>query len=407
MTHKPKPFFVCQHCGHQTPKWMGRCPDCGQWGGMVEELPRPKAPGDRPGLPWAHRNPCRISPRRRKTGSQPASPSSTAPGRRRGPRLPGAHRGGPGHRQIHHRAPGARPALGHGLPHTLSFGEESPQQIRLRAERLSALSSNLFVLTVTCIEDVVDELDRFKPDLIAVDSIPDHVQFRTHLRPRQREPGPGDGLEAYGLREAHGGPGVLVGHVTKEGAIAGPKVLEHLVDTVLYFEGDRGHAFRVLRAVKNRYGSTNEIGVFEMKIRASRRSVTPPGSSSKSGRRRGRVRGSAMPGGNAPRPGGGAGARGHEPPGMPRRTSLGIDHNRISLLVAVLGKKMGMELGDQDIFVKVAGGLKVEEPAADLGIIAGMMSSFLENRWTGTSCCSERWGSQARFGGEPAGSADT
>jgi DNA repair protein RadA/Sms len=174
-------------------------------------------------------------------------------------------------------------------------------------------------------------------------------------------------------------PVFLVGHVTKDGAIAGPKVLEHLVDTVLYFEGDRGHAFRILRAVKNRYGSTNEIGVFEMKgsglaevsnpsgIFLAERPEDVPGSaiiSCMEGTRPLLVEIQALV---SP-----------SPLGMPRRTARGIDQNRISLLVAVLGKRLGMELGDQDIFVNVAGGLKIDEPAADLGIVSAMMSSFLE-----------------------------
>jgi DNA repair protein RadA/Sms len=166
--------------------------------------------------------------------------------------------------------------------------------------------------------------------------------------------------------------------VTKDGAIAGPKVLEHLVDTVLYFEGDRGHLFRILRAVKNRYGSTNEIGVFEMtdagldavgnpsRLFLEERPEDVPGSaviSCMEGTRPLLVEIQALVG--------------PSPLGMPRRTAIGVDHNRISLLVAVLGKRLGMELGDQDIFVNVAGGLKVDEPAADLGIVSAMMSSFL------------------------------
>jgi len=175
-----------------------------------------------------------------------------------------------------------------------------------------------------------------------------------------------------------GVPVFLIGHVTKEGAIAGPKVLEHLVDTVLYFEGDKGHVFRILRSVKNRFGPTNEIGVFEMKdtgleevdnpsrIFLEERPQDVPGSvviPCIEGTRPVLVEIQALVG--------------PSPLGMPRRTAIGVDHNRISLLVAVLGKRIGMELGDQDIFVNVAGGLKVDEPAADLGIVSAMMSSFL------------------------------
>ena len=174
-------------------------------------------------------------------------------------------------------------------------------------------------------------------------------------------------------------PVFLIGHVTKDGAIAGPKVLEHMVDTVLYFEGDRGHVFRILRSVKNRYGSTNEIGVFEMKDTG----LAEVGNPSRIflEERPQAVSGSVVIPcleGTRPLLVEIQALVGPSPFGMPRRTAVGVDHNRISLLVAVLGKRLGMEMGDQDIFVNVAGGLKVDEPAADLGIISAMMSSFLD-----------------------------
>jgi DNA repair protein RadA/Sms len=174
-------------------------------------------------------------------------------------------------------------------------------------------------------------------------------------------------------------PTFLIGHVTKEGAIAGPKVLEHLVDTVLYFEGDRSHAFRILRAVKNRYGSTNEIGVFEMKD-AGLEEVGNPSRIFLEERPEGASGSVVIPclEGTRPLLVELQALVGPSPLGMPRRTAIGVDHNRISLLVAVLGKRMGMEMGDQDIFVNVAGGLRVDEPAADLGIVTAMISSFLD-----------------------------
>ena len=258
-------------------------------------------------------------------------------------------------------------------------GEESPQQIKLRAERLSVHSDNLYIMTGTYIEDFLDKISPLHPDIIAVDSI--QTVYTTDIA---SAPGSvGQVREVAGrlmiFAKQSGVPIFLIGHVTKEGAIAGPKVLEHLVDTVLYFEGDRGHVFRVLRSVKNRYGSTNEIGVFEMKDNGLTQVVNPsrifleerPQNVSGSvvipcleGTRPVLVEIQALVG--------------PSPLGMPRRTAVGVDHNRISLLVAVLGKKMGMQLGDQDIFVNVAGGLKVDEPAADLGIVSAMMSSFLD-----------------------------
>lgn len=258
-------------------------------------------------------------------------------------------------------------------------GEESSQQIKLRAKRLSVHSDGLYVITGTCIDDLFERLDPLRPDLIAVDSIQamytDGIASAPGSVGQVREAA----ARLMTLAKQSGIPIFLIGHVTKEGAIAGPKVLEHLVDTVLYFEGDRGHVFRILRSVKNRYGPTNEIGVFEMKdsglsevdnpsrIFLEERPQDVPGSvviPCLEGTRPVLVEIQALVG--------------PSPLGMPRRTAVGVDHNRISLLVAVLGKRIGMELGDQDIFVNVAGGLKVDEPAADLGIVSSMMSSFLD-----------------------------
>jgi len=258
-------------------------------------------------------------------------------------------------------------------------GEESPQQIKLRAERLSVYSENLYIVTGTCIEDLFEMMGPLKPDLVAVDSIQtvytDAIASAPGSVGQVRE---GASRLMIYAKES-GTPIFLIGHVTKEGAIAGPKVLEHLVDTVLYFEGDSGHAFRILRAVKNRYGSTNEIGVFEMKDSG----LTEVGNPSRIflQERAENVSGSVVIPcleGTRPVLVEIQALVGPSPLGMPRRTAIGVDHNRISLLVAVLGKKLGMDLGNQDIFVNVAGGLKIEEPAADLGIVSAMMSSFLD-----------------------------
>lgn len=258
-------------------------------------------------------------------------------------------------------------------------GEESAQQIKLRAERLSVHSGSLYVITGTNIEDFFERLDPQKPDLVAVDSIQTFYTDAITSAPGSVGQVREVTSRLMTFAKESGIPVFLIGHVTKDGAIAGPKVLEHMVDTVLYFEGDRGHVFRILRSVKNRYGATNEIGVFEMKdtglaevgnpsrIFLEERPQAVPGSvviPCLEGTRPLLVEIQALVG--------------PSPLGMPRRTAVGVDHNRISLLVAVLGKRMGMELGDQDIFVNVAGGLKVEEPAADLGIVSAMMSSFLD-----------------------------
>jgi len=258
-------------------------------------------------------------------------------------------------------------------------GEESPQQIKIRAERLSIRAENLFLLTGTCIEHLFERIDELQPNLLVVDSIQ-----TVYTESLPSAPGSVGQVREVSTRllnwaKKTGIPTFLIGHVTKDGAIAGPKVLEHLVDTVLYFEGDNSHAFRILRAVKNRYGSTNEIGVFEMKD-SGLEEVGNPSRIFLEERPEGASGSVVIPclEGTRPLLLELQALVGPSPLGMPRRTAIGVDHNRISLLVAVLGKRMGIEMGDQDIFVNVAGGMRVDEPAADLGIVSALISSFLD-----------------------------
>jgi DNA repair protein RadA/Sms len=268
---------------------------------------------------------------------------------------------------------------GRGLKALYLSGEESPQQLKLRAERLAIHSEGLYVLAGTCIENLFEKIGALKPALLVIDSI---QTVYTDALPSA--PGSVGQVREVASRLLNwskntGIPTFLIGHVTKDGAIAGPKVLEHLVDTVLYFEGDSSHAFRILRAVKNRFGSTNEIGVFEMKD-TGLHEVGNPSRIFLEERPEGASGSVVIPclEGTRPLLVEIQALVGPSPFGMPRRTAVGVDHNRISLLVAVLGKRVGMEMGDQDIFVNVAGGLKVDEPAADLGIVSAMISSFLD-----------------------------
>lgn len=257
-------------------------------------------------------------------------------------------------------------------------GEESIRQTKMRAERLGVSSSlNLFVHAENSLETIIKGIVEVKPMAVVIDSI--QTIFMTDL---QSAPGTVSQVrESSGklifLAKKTGIPIFLVGHVTKEGAIAGPRILEHMVDTVLYFEGDRGHPYRILRAVKNRFGSTNEIGVFEMKDSGLEEILSP--SEFFLAERPVNVSGSVVI----------ACIEGSRPLlielqalvsytnfGVPRRTSLGVDYNRVSLLVAVLEKKAGLSFLNQDIFVNVAGGIRVDEPAVDLGIIMALASSF-------------------------------
>ena len=258
-------------------------------------------------------------------------------------------------------------------------GEESIRQIRLRSKRLNTVSPNMLVVSEVEVEMILSMIETTKPTVIVIDSI--QTMFNSDLT---SAPGSVSQVREATVRlmimaKKSGIPTLLVGHVTKDGAIAGPKLLEHMVDTVLYFEGDSNHIFRILRAVKNRFGSTNEIGVFEMKdsgldevanpsaVFLSERPAGAPGSAvtaSMEGTRPILVELQSL-----------ASATNF---GTPRRTILGLDTNRVALLAAVMEKKLGMHLMGYDIFMNVAGGVKVVEPAVDMAIVAAVASSFLD-----------------------------
>lgn len=379
MSKRNASMYVCQNCGRQALKWMGRCPDCGEWNAMVEEVCSTAAQvkrGPAMGRPQPIRSIALAPEMRLKSG---LSEFDRTLG---GGVVPGSIvlvGGDPGIGKSTLLLQVLDRLARRGCRSLYLSGEESPQQIKLRAERLSVQSDDLFVLAGTCIEELLDKLDSLKPGLLVVDSIQTVYADTLSSAPGSVGQVREAAARLLALAKETGISVFLIGHVTKDGAIAGPKTLEHLVDTVLYFEGDRGHAYRILRSVKNRYGSTNEIGVFEMKDSG----LTEVGNPSRIflEERPQDVSGSVVIPcleGTRPLLVEIQALVGPSPLGVPRRTAIGVDHNRISLLVAVLGKRLGMEMGDQDIFVNVAGGLKVEEPAADLGIVSAMMSSFLD-----------------------------
>jgi DNA repair protein RadA/Sms len=358
---------------------MGRCPECGQWNSFIEEISEPR---DRDGVssnvgrPQVIDNISIDSEYRIKTGIMEFDRTLG------GGLIPGSIillGGEPGIGKSTLILQVAGGISGQGLKSLYLSGEESLQQIKLRARRLSIHSENLFVVTGNCIEDLFEQIRELNPDMLVVDSI--QTIYTNALPSTPGSVGQLREVSARFLRFAKetNTPVFLVGHVTKDGVIAGPKLLEHLVDTVLYFEGDSSHVFRIVRAVKNRYGSTNEIGVFEMKEEGLKEVMNP--SRIFLEERQERAAGSVVIPcleGTRPILVEIQALVGASPFGVPRRTAIGVDHNRVSLLVAVLGKRMGIEMGDQDIFVNVAGGLKVDEPAADLGIVSAMISSFLD-----------------------------
>ncbi len=256
-------------------------------------------------------------------------------------------------------------------------GEESVRQTKLRAERLGIMSSSLYVQAETHLETIQDTILILKPFAVVIDSIQTIYTSDLQSAPGTVSQVRESSAKLIYLAKKMATPLFLVGHVTKEGAIAGPRVLEHMVDTVLYFEGDRGHPYRILRAVKNRFGSTNELGVFEMKEQGLDEVLSP--SELFLAERPLNVSGSVVV----------ACIEGSRPLlvevqvlvsytnlVVPRRTSLGIDPNRISLLVAVLEKKAGLNFLNQDIFVNVVGGIRIEEPAVGLGVIIALASSY-------------------------------
>ncbi len=376
---RQKTVFSCSQCGCQSPKWLGKCPDCGAWNSMTEERVTGTNKGGMPpstrsqALPIGEVPPqaetrlgCGIGELDRVLGGGLVPGSLVLIGGD-----PGIGKSTLLLQAMHHLA-----ADGAVL---YVSGEESAAQTRLRGERLGVSGRPLLVLAENSLEEIVSQVEKLKPRAVVVDSI-------QTVWTQSLESAPGSVSQ---VRESAGRlmmlakgsniPIFIVGHVTKEGAIAGPRVLEHMVDTVLYFEGDRGHPYRILRAVKNRFGSTNEIGVFEMKsgglaevanpseLFLSERPLDAPGSvvtASLEGSRTLLVEIQALVTPSTY--------------GTPRRTTIGVDSNRLALLVAVLEKKAGLHLGGQDIFLNVAGGARLTEPAADLAMLLAVASSHLD-----------------------------
>jgi DNA repair protein RadA/Sms len=378
---KAKTIFSCQSCGYQSPKWLGRCPECGGWNSLVEEVVSPSESTYAPtGVSFEKPSPQPLNKIKLDKEERFLTNIGEFDRVLGGGIVPGSViliGGDPGIGKSTLLLQSLNKLAVSGKKVLYVSGEESICQTKMRAERLGIASPDLFVQAETYLETIVKNIIEVKPFAVVIDSI--QTIFSSDL---QSAPGTISQVrESSGklifLAKKTGTPIFLVGHMTKEGAIAGPRVLEHMVDTVLYFEGDRGHPYRILRSVKNRFGSTNEIGVFEMKDSGLDEVLSP--SELFLAERPLDVSGSVVI----------ACMEGSRPIlvelqvlvsntnfGVPRRTSLGVDYNRVSLLVAVLEKKTGLNFLNQDIFVNVAGGIKIEEPAVDLGIIMALASSF-------------------------------
>lgn len=376
-----KSVYVCSSCGYESAKWCGKCPDCGAWNTMTEELHEP------------------ISAAKRNTSSLSAGMARVLPIREismaEEPRyktgvseLDRVLGGGivKGSLILISGEPGIGKStillqicayLGNTLKILYVSGEESSRQIKLRANRLQVDSENLYILTETDVQRVIEHVREEKPGLLMVDSI--QTMNYTELNSS-----PGSVAQVRECTNAimHAAkeleiPAILVGHVNKDGAIAGPKVLEHIVDAVLYFEGDRQMSYRILRAVKNRYGSTNEIGVFDMGENGLHQ-VENPSASMLTGRPE-HVSGTCVT----------CVMEGSRPIlaeiqalattsgfGNPRRMATGFDYNRMNLLLAVLEKRAGYYFSNLDAYLNVVGGLRLDEPACDLAVAVSLVSSL-------------------------------
>ena len=377
---KPKTVFYCTACGNETPKWQGRCPACGAWNTLEEHVEKPAAVGRAKSAPVGlSRKPQKLS----QVSSDSEIRFSTGVGELNRVLGGGAVAGSL-------VLVGGAPGIGKS---TLLLqicdclcaerkvlyisGEESEQQIKLRANRLHVSSDQLYILSETRLSDVVSAVDEIKPDILIIDSI-------QTLYNEENDSSPGSVSQVkdctMAMMQLSKGSGItvfVVGHINKDGAIAGPKVLEHMVDCVLYFEGDPNTTYRLLRAAKNRFGSTNEIGVFEMgdsglievpnpsQMLLSGRPENSPGTCV-----------ACVMEGTRPILAEVQGLVMRTAYGTPRRMSTGFDNNRVALLLAVLEKRAGFAFSGGDTYVNVVGGLRLDEPAADLPVALSLVSSL-------------------------------
>lgn len=375
---KKHSFFVCQNCGFDTPKWLGRCPSCGQWQTMVEETRVEKKVGkrNRPAAsPPVMLKDLVIAEQPRSSSGIPELDRVLGGGLVKGMFLLIGGEPGIGKSTLTMQICNAMSARSEKVLYV--SGEESAHQLKLRAKRLGADAGASYVLAETELESILDCVDKLAPTLLVVDSI--QTMYKSSLSSAPGSVGQVRECAADLLRLAKGTglTTLLVGHVTKFGSIAGPKTLEHMVDTVLYFEGERFQQYRVLRAVKNRFGATNEIGVFEM-TDAGLREVPNPSEFFLSGRIEMNSGSVVVPTIEGTRPLLVEVQALATPTyyALPQRVANGFDTRRLAMLLCVLDRRAGVATGSQDVFLNIAGGLKVEEPAADLGIIAAVASSI-------------------------------
>ena len=376
---KQKTTFFCKECGFESPKWLGQCPGCKEWDSFVEE-PVVKTAAGRSVTVTEHREPSKLSEivtndevrtltgigeLDRVLGGGIVTGSLVLVG------------GDPGIGKSTLLLQMCKQLAEAGKDVLYVSGEESVKQIKMRADRLGTFQKELFLLSETDLDIVTEVIGRKKPEIVIIDSI--QTMYREEIGSAPGSVSQVRETTSTLMRLAKSLPVsiFIVGHVTKEGVVAGPRVLEHMVDTVLYFEGDGGASYRFLRGVKNRFGSTDEIGVFEMRGNGLVE-VPNPSEYMLAGKPK-QAPGSIVV----------CSIEGTRPIlievqalvcqtnfNMPRRTSTGTDYNRVNLLMAVMEKRMGVRMGDCDAYINVAGGMRIHEPALDLGIILALLTSY-------------------------------
>lgn len=381
MAKNLKSVWFCSNCGVESSKWVGRCPDCGEWNTMVEEKVKPKT--------------SRSMTFERETKSVPKPISQIETQNELRIHMPSEELNrvlGGGLVAGSLVLIGGEPGIGKStlvLQNILSIrgrtilyvsGEESASQLKMRADRIGKLSDNCYIVCDTSLESIMENIDKVDPQLVVVDSIQtiasDAIESAAGSVSQVRE------CAAQLLRYAKssGSPVILIGHINKEGSIAGPKVLEHIVDAVLQFEGDRHYMYRILRSIKNRFGSTSELGIYEM-VQRGLREVSNPSELLLSQNNGEELSGVAV----------GVTLEGIRPflietqalvstaaYGTPQRSVTGFDSKRMNMLLAVLEKRVGFKLAQKDVFLNIAGGLKVNDPALDLSVICAILSSNVD-----------------------------
>lgn len=390
---KSKSIFVCQNCGAESPKWIGRCPACGEWNTYVEEIIQKATPAF-PGLSKKSQKPLVLN------DIEPVKKNRLKTGSNEFDRLLG---GGlvPGSLILL----GGEPGIGKstmalqivlrmkGLTTLYISGEESAYQIKIRADRLGKNNESCYILSETRLEQIISTAESLQPELIIIDSIQTIYSENIESSPGGVSQVRECATQLLRYAKISSVPVLLIGHITKDGNLAGPKVLEHIVDTVLYFEGDRNYFYRILRAIKNRFGSTSEIGIFEMSDTGLKEIENP--SELLISHFEEQLSGVAVS----------ATLDGIRPflidiqalvssavYGTPQRSATGFDLRRLNMLLAVLEKRAGFKLAAKDVFLNIAGGIKVADPAIDLAVTSAILSSNLDFPIDKTKCFSAEVG---------------